>query len=155
MLNSEGVQRMRDRGVREDKRWLVVEPSTEDDTSVRLITPCQWPPYCASALSHISTHNQVVFIDTRRSSVYQLYDTCEHIMSPIVTLILLPDNVRVNPSPLTAHIGMHITRWSQWTIPQCGRHSHAGDVKQEPASPLPHPDISFPSIHPRNANAFG
>ena len=34
---------------------------------------------------------------------------------------------------------------------ECGRHSHAGDVKQEPASPLPLPDVSFPSTHPTPA----
>ena len=39
---------------------------------------------------------------------------------------------------------------SAWASFSC-----AGDVKQEPPSPLPQPDISFPSIHPRNFNDFG
>ena len=132
-------------------------PSTEDDTSVKLITP-QWPAgplLCCSVwicdvtfLTKLGTSCKVSIVSSWLDSYWFTWEG--HFYGRICA------SLSGRPPRGARHSGergggRHDRRRSlRWR----GRHSHAGDVEREPPSPSHNPDVSFPSIHQRSFNDF-
>ena len=128
-------------------------PSTEDDTSVKLITP-QWPAgpllCCSLWISDVTFFDKIRHKLTRFVLIHLTFWVWEgHFYGRIGAWHSgrPPRGARPSGERGGRHDRRRSLRWR-------GRHSHAGDVEREPPSPSHNPDVSFPSIHQRSFNDF-